>query len=1462
MSTGLNDIEQEEDPAIRIDRLLNQGVKLSTKDIVAIYNGTYVEKNQSNSTNKAQTNTNNNSNVNNLSESDPTKPATGNNQSGLEPPKSDNPPPPSPPPVMSYGTYTIFVKPGINGSGLPPHDKIGTHPPKMYQTYRGGDYTEERIFRFCKCEGDPDNVGFIRSEARMGFAPSISNTNAHGYYVYFQTKGDRYPIIDGKIVRVVVGPDGKEYPIDPQTGSVQIPAKMSNGTVEIKTYDAKTYLENKKASGDFDPNSINTEYYAPNTETPWINQFGQVQYIGDDKCPNGKKRLTADGVQLGEVVSDSPDKEEQPVKIDNTTKTWEKVEIQPIEYIGDFILKSEDGSFEAKVKSLKFPPIIIDYVTIPTGSVPTDQTEIVIQDDIDIVREVFVVESKTIKGDPPSTIIDDFKIEPIKFLSDQIKTKNNEPFTFRSITFPSAVIDSITYPTSMPSGGEIESIVVSNDPIIIPGKEYSANQLKKKENEEVFEETDSTEEDNTEIIDKTIVLKKVELKIPIKDKTTSLKFWNVMDRKPIITLDDTKNEELKIVIPNIMIPINPKKQHILDKMETTKLTINKSLIDYVPDEPRPTEVAKEKYTIYTMQGKTVPDIGDVYQDDDNGDRIYYGVNQPYRDKTPVKNDFEYCKCSGDDDKTSENRGYARLGIVLAGNTNQKYFKRDSRDRIAGTPGKYIGDDKCPDSETQVVNGQDPSQDVVKLIPDKEETVKIENLVVDTKKIVNEDTTGQYKDLTPDILNNLPEITIKMVDVPLVLEGGSVKGSVDKVNVDFSKLQNKTVDGLTNITVPNATPNQQNQVSSQIQGEKPNSEKIANGKKNNKKNKNKSDAKTKGKPKKEENKQENIDFDEQAISIKKGRSIPKSPGVDVPSKFAGKGLITAQGGYGRLYDKKGIAKYALWQWTWPIDATFNPGTTTDIAENWVKGESRPSGLKKWWPYFSNWKVSQPEYYWNQPKGSISEWLNSVGIKIMWDEQFGPFSMAHYNQKAGTLTLTEDNKYWGKKGTEITKPLNWTYRIWKDSKGWYLNNKLPRYEIQNGVKTDTFRYPYMIAGRQLINAYVPYGFGADWKTLISKFRFSKKEDPSGGEPNSPYGGPLPADYKPSLMDVGLLLNFIQAGYVTRYKLPNKNFPALAASGTEQHLMMLNSIQDKWVYGNYGDPMIGTFNGGLSIVVNWAHEPHWCGISTDFFLQKGGFAPQGTTSVKSNEENIINKKGGVPLNRPRLEDSIDEGWRQELWDQVNGDNYGVGVRELFKKAYAKHGAENCEHPITDEYIATYKDHINSIWFIGGIHYDVEKGQMTKRGYDLLRKAINPDIIDWPAAIISHTGHVESVAALDVDGDVTRLGGNTSTHGNFGNVNNTMGLYVTHLSKFGGYPGGGERGGFVLISKPDGINDSNRKHRVGGKGISSPWVITPVMRTYYDFLENNPDPEFPVFKNYYDAIQTINTIFNSNLR
>lgn len=1410
MSTGLNDIEQEETPEEKVSRLFGEGVKLSDSDIYAIYNGTYREQRKNVNSNNNIQNQNGNGNITSLANSDPTNTNnTNNNVSGLQDPKKENstPPPPPPPPVSSVGTYTIWMPVGES-----PHEDLKPHSPKKYRVNKFGEFEVEHTYKFCKCEGDPDNVSFIRSEARMGWAPrypfgSKEQGIALGYYVIFPEKPD---------------------PSDPEGN------------------------------------------YAPDYKFPsWIlNQDGAVKYIGDDKCPEGKNRLTADGVQLGKIGVIEPPKEE--IITEETTVTYQKVEIQPMEYIG-YTFGEQFGINLPRIKSLKFPPVIIDSVTIPKGIEGT-----VVLDDIDIIRESLVTEGVKVNGDPPREIYDDIQIKPMTFLTDQIKIKNNVPITFRSITFPPVIIDSIDQPQPLQEGAEISEVVVSTEPILLPSRTYDT--IPDNQTDEIQEGTKG------EIKNDTVILKNVELKIPIRDRASGLKFWKVMTDKPEITITDEKNEELTLKIPNIMIPNFPKKQHTVDKMVTSKLTINKSLLDYVEDVPQSTEVAKDKYIIYTMEGKTVPDVGDVYGDDDNGERIYYGVNEPFRDKTPVKNDFEYCKCSGDDATTSKNRGYARLGILLAGNTNQKYFKRDRRDEIAGTLGKYIGDDKCPDGETQVINGQDASQGVVTLIPDKEDFIKLNDLIINTKNIVLQNETDEFKGLDQSIIENLPEITIKNIDIPLILEGGRVKSETKKVDIDFSKMQIKIAEGLDNIHVPDNPPKEEEQKNNVIKTEKGKSEKIGGGKINSKKNKPKPEAKEKGKTNKtgEKSPAVHISNPQQALEVGKGREIPKAPGISFnPSLLKSKGTLY---GIGHGYHKDTPhPTYADWEWKWPTTYTFTGTGQTGYSFPAQKArDSRPSNFKSWWKYFSDYASNEPRYNWNTISGGgYKGWMarrwwydikskrdeveTSVGFNLMWDEQYAPQNMQRYN------------KIVGNKPNNVIKPINWNYFITRNKSGWIVDNKgeayqnAIKYAINNGAKDAAdahkkiARYPFMVAGKGIIRQYVPFGFGAKWNQLLSKFRYSIGVRPEGG--SNGYGGPLEPDYQPSLLDVGILLNMAQSGYTIRYKLTNGSFPPLGASGTEQHVMMLDTINTGWLQGNLGyDPMVGAFNIGEteknSVVVNWAHEPHWCGISTDFYFRKGGYGGQGTTSVKGNEEGVIDN--GLPLNRPRLEDTIDAPWEEERWRNINGKIHGVGVRDLFRKAYNKFGPEHFEHPITPEYLEyAKKNNLNSIWFIADIHYDPHKEKITELGYNLLRKAINPEIIDWPACIVSHTGHVEAVLGLDVDGELIRLGGNTGGTGGGGGFgpNNVMGLFRTNLSSFGGYPPTGEREGFIVLSKPDSPSEAVKKHRAG-PGISAPWIITPVIKTYMDFVENNPDPEYPVFSSYWQAINVLNSITNSTLR
>jgi len=1453
---GIDDIEREETPQETLTRLIREGRSLTSADRVRILTGKWQDSN--NTSPAPQTTESSTGNVSTLANSDPTNPNTSNNLSGMD----TTPPPQRPvdPPVdqTSYLYYDIWLKKGIS-----PYEDLTPHKPKMYYTNEGAliaslprdEQLDENAvrhrYRFCRCEGDPDNVAEIRANARMGFAPRGGSDRARvireaGYYVKFPENAD--------------------------------------------------------------PNNPNSSYAPDFTEPLWIlNQRNEVQYIGDDKCPEGRKRYTADNVQLGKednITEPIPDPKPEDKK---DTITYEKVEIQRIELKGaDVFLNGAKGP---KIESIKYPPIIIDSITIPSGS----EGKVTLPD-LEIIKEPFIVEPQSISGDPPKEIIDDVRIEPMKFIGDEfIKIKDNLPITFRSVTMPAVIIDSLEFPKPLPENAQLPPIVASDEVIYLPEKEYSFADFQPSEI--------TTSDSNADVKGETILLKNVELKVPIKDKTTSLKFWKVMVDKPEIKLEDEKNEQLIVKIPNVMIPISPKPTQNVEKLITSKLLLNHNLIKYVPDEPQPTEKLKDKYIIYTMTGKTVPPVGDVYFDDDDGSTIYYGVNQPYRDKTPVKNEFEYCKCSGDTGETSYQRANARLGILQGGSLNKKYFKRTDRDVIAGTIGVYIGDDKCPEGESELTNAQNPDNTTT-LIPDKEEVINISDITLDLKDIVSKNFE-KFDNLPQESIDRLPKITINNIEIPIILEnGGTAQKDAEKIPVPFEKLEKKEVVSENNIIVQEEPPKPKEQITVPPPKAQDNIGGKGKGEKNGK-----GDRKGKGKEKKEKPKKKggkdklqkaleaeakkawyntlpvtDIGAGEAAINISKGRDIPKAPGNGMPKDFVGKGVLQGVGHSRRWHNTN---TFADWQWLWPMSSKFNPGPPNGPAETWVAGNSRPSDSGgPWWEYLSNWNRNEPAYgstgnvggEWTG--GDVTVFFDRIGRFIMFDEQYAPFSMKRYNQSLKKMQLSESdvkgNPKLGKVDDWVKPPINYTYRIWRtginqgnitfnnqeDMFGeWqYSRSALPGTQYPYG-----FRHPYMVAGKGLIRQYIPRAFNADWNTLLSKFRLSKKVDPEYVDPNAKpldntnlnnknkknkdtkpipeYGGPLPLDYKCSLLDVGIIMNFFQSGYVNRYKLPGSgNFPPLASSGTGDHLMMVHTVTPDWVKGRIRiDPMVGTFNRKSRINLNWAHEPHWCGISTDFFLRKGGFDRQGTTSVKSNESALIN--GGFPLNRPRLEETIEETWQSSKWELLGG--VGTTIREVYRRAYVKHGRENFEHPITPEYLNEYKDKINSIWFIENIHFQKDgkgqSGKLTQLGYDLIRKVLNPDIIDWPAATISHTGHVESVAGMDVDSEVMRLGGNTSTDGKRGTSNNTMGLFLTNLADFSGYPPSADRGGFVVIGRPEGYkNDHVIKARTKA-GIAAPWIITPVMQTYFDFVELNPDPEYPVYNTYWQRINTINTVFQS---
>ena len=1445
---GIDDIEKEESPEELLERLQREKVFLTDSDIQKIMTGRWNGKKPKQSTPQTTTQTTQQSTgtISTLANSDSTNP-TG---STIVIPQNR----PVEPPVekFSYLYYDIWLKKGNS-----PYEDLTPHTAKFYYSNKGALIAslpiEEQLdenavkhrYRFCRCEGDPDNVDEIRANARMGWAPRAGVDRAKliteaGYYV--------------------------KFPKDKNPG---------------------------------DPNAS----YAPDyTEPMWIlNQRNEVQYIGDDKCPEGKKRYTDDSVVLGKeqnipdssITGSASGSNEQ-----QNTITYEKVEIERIEYKGANVFLN--GAQGPKIESIKYPPIIIDSITIPSGSTADANNPLVLSS-IEIIKEPFVVGPQNIPGNPPRDIIDDVRIEPITFSREFIKIKGNLPITFRSITMPAVIIDSLDAPKTIPETATIPPIIASDEVIYLPEKEYSMVDFEPSE----IQSTGSY----SEIKGETVILKNIELKVPIKDRATNLKFWKSMVEKPEIKIEDEKNEQLTVKIPNVMIPLSPKPTQTIDKLITSRLLLDHNLIKYAPDDTEPTADAKNKYIIYTMTGRTVPPIGEEDSSED-GSTIYYGVNEPFRDETPVKNEFEYCKCSGDTGDTSYQRGNARLGILQAGMENKKYFKRSDNDVLFGKIGVYIGDDKCPDGESKVTTAEDPSDNAVTLIPDKQEILNFSDIVLDLKDIVMKNPR-EFNTFPSESFDKLPKITISNLEVPIELgNGGTTKKGTETIPIPKEKIEQKNVVSQNNIVVQEQPPKVEEQIATPppknqnaVDGSKKTSKEKKKEKKQKAKKKGEKDALTRAleadAKKLTSSPSVDIGEGEAAIDIDKGRDVPKPPGNPSPSKFTGKGLLQGTG-YGRRWDGTGN-NFADWQWLWPVDATYKPGSPEGTATFWTKGNSRPSESKlPWWSYLSEWNSNEPTYGKNDKNsvggewtgGDVTNFYDRIGKVIMFDPQYAPFSMAYYKSQVGpSMKLNAGDvkavPKLGKEGDYVHPPLSFTFRIWRitdSNMNQFISNPTSvKWQYSRSGPAGSFRFPYMIAGRSLIRQYVPRAFNADWNTLLKKFRLSKGVDPDYVDPNIDlnnknamsgkkdknkkskppqqlYGGPLPADYQPSLLDVGIIMNFMQSGYVNRYKLPSGGFPPLASSGTEQHLMMVHTVTPDWVKGRVAiDPMVGTFNRGTRINLNWAHEPHWCGISTDFFLRKGGFASQGTTSVKSNEGVLINK--GFPLNRPRLEENITDEWDPKKWVALDG--VGTTIREVYKKMYVKHGRDYFEHPITPEYLNSYGKQITSIWFIEGIHFQKngkgKNAKLTQKGFDMLKLVLDPTIIDWPGATISHTGHVESVACMDIDGDVMRLGGNTSTDGNKGQSNNTMGLFQTHLGDFAGYPPQAGRGGFVVIGRPEGYDREEVKKARVKPGIASPWIITPVIQTYFDFVTLNPDPEYPVFNTYWERINYMQTVMQS---
>ena len=750
---------------------------------------------------------------------------------------------------------------------------------------------------------------------------------------------------------------------------------------------------------------------------------------------------------------------------------------------------------------------------------------------------------------------------------------------------------------------------------------------------------------------------------------------------------------------------------------------------------------------------------------------------------------------------------------------------------------------------QLEYSTNPNEQKEVLISDKNPEIKLKDVVIDTKKLV-EENPKKY-DIPEIFRQNLPVITLS--EVTLTINASSillpVSSSNEPVVINNVSFPNNMITTQEVITVPEKKKTVEEQKAAgkadtkQNEASNAGDEKVKPAVK--KKGESSSDSTGSKKEKKEDISKVSVPKGVDPInSLVKGREIPQAPGSTKPKTLPASAHVIAPGKqFGRQWDTK-LKTYAQWDWTWPTKTIYkpvNPTATAELIKDRDKGNSRPSELTTgWWEYFTDYQRNEPMY---GKKGITHPELVAGNPSILLRMGYS-LQMAPFIPKKPYVGKFNDNLNGG-----YLDPVKQYHIWWNPDKRQYEAQDLSRIPDEKS-RNSVARYPFFMMGRSFHEGYSPLAYNASWGKLVSTFRLSQKSF-GAGEKSSVYGPPLPSDYKFGLLDVGIVMNFTECGYVNRYLLPNGAMPALAASRSEQHLMMVNDKVDKWIEGTVGEhPITGRFLDKAAVNLNWSHEPHWCGISTTFFNTKGNVVLDGgPISVKSYENNVTAK--GIPLNRPRLEEGENDPWDESLWKEKCSGKLGVSTRNKWYKAFEKFGAEKCQHPYDSDYISQNKERINQLWFIAGFHYIDQK--LTQYGLDLIKTAIKD--LDWDHAIVTHTGHVETVLAIDIDGMLYRYGGNTSTDGNGGNHGNSMGIWRTHVGSFGGMTPKDGRGGFCLITR----GYAKYKDFRDGPGISSPWKITPVIQTYMDFCELNPDPKFPVYNKYYQQMNEMNTILSS---
>lgn len=235
--------------------------------------------------------------------------------------------------------------------------------------------------------------------------------------------------------------------------------------------------------------------------------------------------------------------------------------------------------------------------------------------------------------------------------------------------------------------------------------------------------------------------------------------------------------------------------------------------------------------------------------------------------------------------------------------------------------------------------------------------------------------------------------------------------------------------------------------------------------------------------------------------------------------------------------------------------------------------------------------------------------------------------------------------------------------------------------------------------------------------------------------------------SPIDVSLLLN---SGTIGRF---NKNIPYMFEEGCEIHLAITRSDS----VSRKDEGGVGVFNTTNRdyLDANWASNPHWCGLFTNFVLFTNG-----VYKSDSNLANIVatgaivNLYKSSPFNTIPV--SISKRQRSNLekrLDELKSDTTGTNDTEI----------KNIEDTLNNT-IAAINEQNSCALLKRGIHWT--DNRLLPDGSFILNK-----ISQWPGAFVvrrtrnKSSGHVEVLLHITKTGMLYTIGGNTGLKDSNGN-------------------------------------------------------------------------------------------------